>query len=629
MMKVGFQLIRLTLIGSNLADADITFTQGLNVITGPSDTGKTFIVQCIDYMLGGKNVPKEIPEAKGYDSAILTIKINANGQVFKLKRSIQKTGRITLSHEGDTDCILKQKHDGNKTDNVSYFLLNMLNLVGKKIRKNARDETISLSFRHLINLSIISEESIILDNSPILTGNPTTATIEKSVFSLLLSGIDDSELIEVEDPKISKARINAKIEMLRELIAQTQGQIEQQEIDSPLSILQNQFTELDLAYAKSCENLALVEASITEIEQERQMTWNNLCKIESRLNELIGLGEKFKLLNSQYNSDIRRLDAIVETSQMVDKLNPAKCPVCGSPADCHDQNHQLSHVDLNLIADSSLVEIGRIRVLIADLKIASSDMSNEIKDLFLQKIITQTNLDEIDEKIQELFRPKVKEALEHARNIQKQKEDIRIVISLFERVNEFTTIIKKFENGLRDVPVSLEKHAAPTSYYRDFCNEIESLLQAWNCPDMNRVDFNYDQKVWDIIISGRGRKSHGKGVRALTHSAFTLALLQYCVIKNLPHPGFVIIDSPLVVYREPDSDENNYNQDVKQSFFIEIASMFAEEQVIIIENEVPPEQDNYEKPINIIEFTKSKTGRCGFIPILEESFEQTLVDSDE
>ena len=572
-------------------------------------------------MLGGQKIPKEIPEARGYDSAILTIKINADGQVFKLKRSIQKAGRITLSHEGDADCILKQKHDRNKTDNISCFLLNILNLMMKKIRKNARDETISLSFRHLINLFIISEESIIREKSPILTGQRDAATTEKSVFSLLLSGVDDSELIEVEDPKISKARINAKIEMLQELIAQTQEQIEQQEIDTPLHTLQNQLTELDLAYEESCENLALVEASITEIEQERQMTWNNLCKIESHLNDLIGLDKRFKLLNSQYNSDIRRLDAIVETSQMVEKMTLASCPVCGSPGDCHDENHQLSHIDLNLIADSSLVEIGRIRALIADLKIAASDVDNEIKDLSSQQRKTQANLEEIDDKIQEQFRPKVKKALEHARDIQKQKDDIRTVILLFERVNEFANLIKNFKQSMKDMPMSLESPADPTISFYEFCNEIESLLQAWNCPDMNRVEFNYDKKVWDIIISGRERKSHGKGVKALTHAAFTLGLLRYCVTKKLPHPGFVIIDSPLVVYREPDPDEVHYNQDVKESFFIKIASMFAEEQVIIIENEVPPEQSNYEKPINIIEFTKSKTGRFGFIPVMEESSE--------
>jgi hypothetical protein len=621
MTKLGFQLIQLKLTGSNVPDADVTFTQGLNVITGPSDTGKTFILQCIDYMLGGKNVPKPIPETKGYDSVILTIKKNADGEVFKLKRSLQKAGRITLSHKGDADLDLKQKLDGSKTDNISGFLLEILNLMGTKIRKNNRDETIYLSFRHLVNLSIISEGSIIREKSPIFKEDHSIPTVDKSVFTLLLSGIDDSELIEVEDPKISKVRINAKIEMLHDLVSQTQEQIEQQDIDHPLHILQTQLNELDSAYDKSYTNLALAEGSITEIEQERLTTWKSLCKIESRLNDLVGLDKRFELLDSQYNSDIRRLDAIVETSQMIDKMLPTSCPVCGSPAACHDKKHQLSHIDLDLIANSSLVEINLTKALITDLKTTVSDMSNEIEDLSSQQMTTQADLEDIDSKIQEQFRPKVKEALDATRKIQEQREDIRNVVSLFERINDFSELIKKFENRLKEIPVSQETHSVDPSYFRELCNEIELLLQAWNCPDSNRVEFNFNSNVWDITILGRDRKSHGKGVRALNYAAFTLALLRYCVTNNLPHPGFVIIDSPLVVYREPDPDEDNFTQDVKKLFFIKVASLFSEEQVIIMENEVPPEQSNYEEPINIIVFTKSKTGRFGFIPVLEEASE--------
>lgn len=615
MIKHGFQIIKLKLTGSNVADAEVTFTQGLNVITGPSDTGKTFILQCIDYMLGGKDIPKDIPEAKEYDHAILTIKSNNDGQVFSLERSIRKATRFVLSQEGHPDSILKQKHDGTESDNISYFLLDKIGLVGKKIRKNARDETISLSFRNLTNLSIISEENIINNNSPILTGNYTTPTTEKSVFSLLLSGIDDSELTESEDPKISKARINAKIEMLQELITQTQGQIENQEIDSPLHILQNQLNDLDQAYEEACENLAIVEASASEIENERQITWNHLCKIEARLNDIVGLDKRFTLLNSQYNSDIRRLGAIVETSQTVEKLSLTRCPVCGSPSEFHDESHQISDVDFDFIAMSSLAEMNRIQALISDLEIAANDLNDEIQDLSSQQQEVKTNLGDIDQKLQEVYRPKVKIAFEYTHRIQKQREDILTVISLFERVNEYNTIIKKYENRIKEIPVNLETHETPTSHFHELCGEIESLLNAWNCPDMGNVYFNSESKVWDIVISGRERKSHGKGVRALTHAAFTLGLLQYCVNKNLPHPGFVILDSPLVVYREPDSDENDYEKEVKKSFFIETASIFAEEQVIIMENEVPPEQDNFEKPINVIEFTKSKTGRFGFIPM--------------
>jgi hypothetical protein len=620
-MKLGFQLIQLKLTGSNVSDAEVTFAQGLNVITGPSDTGKTFILQCINYVLGGNDVPKRIPEAKGYDSVILAIKKNADGEVFELKRSLQKAGHILLSHDGDDDIDLNQKHVADKTDNISGFLLETLNMVGKKVRKNKWDETVSLSFRNLVHLTIISEETIIRETSPVLKENYTTATTEKSVFSLLLTGIDDAELIAADNTKISKVRINAKIEMLHDLVSQTQEQIEQQDINYPLHILQTQLDELNSTYEKSCEILTLAEESITEIEQERLAIWKKHCKIESRLNDLVGLDNRFELLDSQYNSDIRRLSAIVETSQTIDKMMPINCPVCGSPATCHDENHQLSHIDFDLIVNSSLEEITRTRALITDLKTAVSDMNNEIEELSSQQMTTKAELEAIDGKIQGELRPKVKEALDATREIQEQIEKIHIVFSLYERQSDLLEMIKTFETSLKEIPESQNSHSVDPSYFREFCNEIESLLKAWNYPGTNRVEFNFNPKVWDIIIDGHDRKSHGKGVRALYYATFALALLRYCVTNNLPHPGFVIIDSPLLVYKEPDSYEDTPPPDVKNSFFIQVASLFAEEQVIILENEVPPEQSNYEKPINIIKFTKTKIDRYGFIPVSEESSE--------
>ena len=40
----------------------VRFNRGLNVVVGASNTGKTYIAQCVDFMLGGSRSPKEIPE---------------------------------------------------------------------------------------------------------------------------------------------------------------------------------------------------------------------------------------------------------------------------------------------------------------------------------------------------------------------------------------------------------------------------------------------------------------------------------------------------------------------------------------------------------------------------------------
>ena len=117
-----------------------------------------------------------------------------------------------------------------------------------------------------------------------------------------------------------------------------------------------------------------------------------------------------------------------------------------------------------------------------------------------------------------------------------------------------------------------------------------------------------------FVINGKPRASEGKGLRALSYSAVLVALLDFCRAQNKPHPGFVVLDSPLVAYREPDGEEDDLRgKDVKDHFYRNLAENYNDRQVIIIENEDPPE--DIHQNINLIKFTKNRhMGRYGLFP---------------
>ena len=46
------------------------------------------------------------------------------------------------------------------------------------------------------------------------------------------------------------------------------------------------------------------------------------------------------------------------------------------------------------------------------------------------------------------------------------------------------------------------------------------------------------------MVDGKLRSENDAGVRALLDAAFTSTLV-YCTEKGRPHPGFVILESPL------------------------------------------------------------------------------------
>jgi hypothetical protein len=96
-------------------------------------------------------------------------------------------------------------------------------------------------------------------------------------------------------------------------------------------------------------------------------------------------------------------------------------------------------------------------------------------------------------------------------------------------------------------------------------------------------------QVKDLVISGKPRTARGKGLRAITQAAFTISLLEYCASKDKPHPGFVILDSPLLSYKEPESAEDDLTgTNLNSNFYRQLLQIKKDRQVIVVENTDPP-----------------------------------------
>ena len=170
----GFYIKKLKVVGIGKEDAEVIFEKGLNVIHGPSNTGKSYIFQCIEYALGASKI-KDIPESKGYSKLYLEIRqfdddspttilrfLNSN-DIFYYNCSIENI-------EDYQSQKLKSKHEASSEDNISKFLLKKIGINDNKfLVKNKNGEKKTLGFRAIANLSLISETDIISEEkSPVL-----------------------------------------------------------------------------------------------------------------------------------------------------------------------------------------------------------------------------------------------------------------------------------------------------------------------------------------------------------------------------------------------------------------------------------------------------------------------------
>jgi hypothetical protein len=80
------KLTHLTFIGTSVEPARVEFGPGVTLVRGPSDTGKSFIVDALDFMLGA-NALKEIPEREPYSTVLLGLEL-PDGEAVTVTRSV-------------------------------------------------------------------------------------------------------------------------------------------------------------------------------------------------------------------------------------------------------------------------------------------------------------------------------------------------------------------------------------------------------------------------------------------------------------------------------------------------------------------------------------------------------------
>lgn len=615
----GIQLRYLAYFGPDKAPAGLSLAPGLNVICGASETGKSFMVETIDFMLGQESPVRDIPERDGYDRIRLVVE-SAGWPPLTLERSIEG-GNFRAYEELLTDGsprmeakTLRSKHSVTRQDTLSYALLERTGLTSKVLRKNAAGETRSLSFRDMARLCVVTEEEIQGRGSPLLSGQYATATAEYAAFKLLLTGTDDGALIadRVADVLTGRREQYGKIELLDQMIADVQAELDEEGAEEVE--LRAQLARLDESIRAQNEALAAVQKALDSVLERRGAAAREIRNRRARVAEIDELIERFRLLDSHYQTDLDRLSAVHESGSLFVHLEQQPCPLCGAlPSDQHlDSECEGNTEAVVKAADAEMLKINRLRRELAD---TATSLTTERQGLLESLDQFDDEYNACDKELNEIASPVVSAERASYNLIVSEHADIRLKLEKIDRLTRLTA--QRAELNAEQTESAGSPSATKTQVSKnvldEFAQTIEGILQEWHFPNANRVFFDEDKR--DFQIAGKARGSTGKGLRAITHAAVKIGLMEFCRERNLPHPGFVVLDSPLLAYWKPEGDEDDLRgTDLKEMFYRYLLGLRKDSQVIIIENEHPPEVVSRDG--NVIVFTKNPhQGRNGFFPV--------------
>jgi len=625
-MKPGIRVKKLLFAGAGCEDAWVDFSAGLSIIYGGSNAGKSFILKSLDFMFGAERLrlPKQ---GADYERILLWVELPSDRSIT-LERST-RGGSVKLYNgfltpqEADLadSTILAPNQKGRKskrpTQSLSEFLLSEVGAKPAQLARNEAGEKASFSLRLLTHYIFIGEDEMISERSPIQIPDQRMSSLDKSLFRFLLSGVDDSAVTEVPKAEHLSAARNGKIELLQEFVnaIESQGATGIDEVQAELQ----QASEL---VDKIAESVRHYQTRIDVLTLQRRTHLNARDSSASKTAELRLMKLRFLELEALHKSDLERLEGLDEAAVLISLMGDTECLVCGA-LPIHQQKSNITEESVEQHRLAAEAEASRIKRDLETLQTTIDGLASEIIELEQETARFAADVTRVELEIADL-RPHESALRKSFEEVVSKKNDLVLRANSQKRLQEYKSKIRELQllkigrQRADGLSVSIDNTASI-----EFSRIVKKVLHAWQYPDMGEVYF--DGKDQDIVVNGRERNDNGKGVRAILHSAFKVAVLIYCRLKQLPHPGLLVLDSPLLTYRGPmqthkfgelGEDEKRFQQTaLNEHFYAHLASLSSLGQFIVLENQDPPA--SIHDRAHIIRFSGEKgDGRQGLFPPL-------------
>ncbi|QJT03183.1 hypothetical protein G9272_25270 [Streptomyces asoensis] len=359
----GLRILGLRLLGYR-KNYEVRFAEGdswkpLSLIAGEISTGKTTILEFVDYCLGSSTFPQHPEVVDAVKASQLSIEANVPVELeqeeseigpdaarlgytrrrFLIQRSVEGSIKDVLIFSGDLDEIEQVaptvvSSESSANENISKFLLQLCGLDGIKLRvapTRPDSNTHQLSFRDTAPLWFLTNTR--LDNKNLaFEFTPHKAIKLRQVIDLVFDVFD-------EDQTVLAGQISELQEQLRgerKGIDALRRFIREQGVPGPVE-LENKNGEAQSRRTQAILRLSTVDDQAreqTSFAEEARRAY--LEKVEQargaagKARERETLLRRLAPLRAQYADDLKKLTMLKEAKRLFDPLGVTVCPACAS-----------------------------------------------------------------------------------------------------------------------------------------------------------------------------------------------------------------------------------------------------------------------------------------------------------
>lgn len=620
-MKPGFWISHITVAGHpTRQDSRINLTAGLNIVCGPSNTGKSWLLQAIDYMFGAAAKDFALDEQSGYTEVRMGVR-TPFGQLT-LTRPIGEGHTIVEVMSTDMR-IPSGQYRLNKTTNAALLSSLWLRLAGfdnpaeLKVIKNQNYDVQGLTWR-TVSHAFYADEDNIAKKAPILLPEQNTAhTAAKCTLAAFITSKDYAAYARDENTENKKLRNNAiidyltpKPEELRQRISTLEADLETSDPD-----------QAQRAIDKLSAHVARINALIEDAAREGKQVASRRQEIRDQLAESSALRHRYEELASSYQAKIDRFDFVHEGHALTNAIPmPESCPICEQalPAD-----------KAPVVAEPDPHERQDLLTRLAGLRQTIAEMEAERAPLVTEEQQLASRSQHITQHIESHLRPQL-HAL--ASSIAANNAVVAMRTELEELRERKTAIEQEIaERQAKTFPKGNfnATNEFPDEFWEAMSEGLLNTLGACAFPRLDRATFS--RELFDAVVNGKMKSKQGKGYRSFVNTAVLLTLREYLASDAVAHnPSILIIDTPLLGLDDPQLDPEL--QEVRETIPIALYDYLTERQdlgqMIIVDNiKYMPDITELQSRCNLIYFTKQEGhGRYGF---LEDIHDEDIIDTEE
>jgi hypothetical protein len=565
---------KLVIFNDNGQSRDVEFEEGLNIITGDSKTGKSAIIEIIDYCLFSSR--SSIPKGKITDfGELFVVVFKVNDFYLVVGRPAQKTGNMNYSYLN----IESEYNDSLENMKISYFDNLNLRLIKNDIQtefeqyiglsisnlnsgteiskfenkgKLSIRDTVSFLFQHqnliankhalFYRFDDIIKRKRVIESLPVLLG-----AVDENYYDLIRQEKEKVREIKIERIIIDKLKSSKENEIffLRNSI-QVYYSLINNTLDDNLTLTDLKRIGKNLPIPSEILNdQSKLFLEINRYEKERNLKYIEKESIEKALINLYQTSDD----GYDYAKELVKIHSHQKYNQNSINLN---CPICDSKNISLNENITILENSKEKLI-SELVKLGTFSndntPLISELKSNQKRIEKEI-------IVLTKNINILSLQDKEFNDSKNKRE-----QIIYQKGKIESLIKAFLETNNQKGNAKdllQLEADLKTIKANLSKYNPEKfkqdseSFLKENMNRICEKLDFEE--ELKPIDLNFNIEDFSFFHKNRDGKIRldemGSGANWLaSHLSIFLSFL-YLNVKNEKSviPSFLILDQPSQVY---------------------------------------------------------------------------------